>query len=55
MRQILVLLFGVFEAPLANIETVQFFANELVGIERRKPCVEQNIPQYDMVDVRFSV
>lgn len=40
----------VFEAPLTNIEPVQFSTNKTLRVVRRIPCFEEYVAESDMLD-----
>ena len=41
----------VLEAPLADIESVNFSAHELFRVERRVPGIELDVSEHDLFDV----
>ena len=49
MTQIGKYFFGIFEAPLADIEPLDFFADKFLGIVGWIPRLEKDVPEDNMV------
>lgn len=48
------LFLSILKAPLADMQSIDFSADELFWIEGRVPCLEEDISKHDIVDVEVG-
>ena len=46
--------FGVLEAPLADKQPLKLSPNQLFRVERRIPCLEENVSEHNIMDVQIG-